>query len=59
MVGGNQLRRPRDIDMEGTIVVPTEQLLVAGTSQDETWDNLQASRPERFESPAEPKQILK
>ncbi len=34
---------PSELDMEETVVVPTEQLLAASYGQEETWDNLQAS----------------
>ena len=32
-----------DLDMEGTVVVPTEQLLAATRGQEETWDNLDSA----------------
>ncbi len=39
---------PGNLDLEGTVVVPTEQLLAAARGQEETWDDLvgpsQASR---------------
>jgi serine phosphatase RsbU (regulator of sigma subunit)/pSer/pThr/pTyr-binding forkhead associated (FHA) protein len=33
---------PGDLDLAGTVVVPTEQLLGAMRAQEDTWDNLQA-----------------
>jgi serine phosphatase RsbU (regulator of sigma subunit) len=32
---------PGDLDMAGTVVVPTEQLLAATRGQEETWDSLE------------------
>jgi pSer/pThr/pTyr-binding forkhead associated (FHA) protein len=35
---------PAGLDMEGTMVVPTAQLLKAARAQEDTWDNLGESR---------------
>jgi serine phosphatase RsbU (regulator of sigma subunit)/pSer/pThr/pTyr-binding forkhead associated (FHA) protein len=49
-----------DLDMEGTVVVPTEQLLAATRGQEETWDNLKSpGRRRPGVVPGDPARIVK
>ncbi len=50
-----------DLDMEGTVVVPTEQLLAATRGQEETWDNLDSpgARPPASALQQDPGRIVK
>jgi len=50
-----------DLDMEGTVVVPTEQLLAATRGQEETWDNLDSpgARPPATALQEDPARIVK
>jgi serine phosphatase RsbU (regulator of sigma subunit)/pSer/pThr/pTyr-binding forkhead associated (FHA) protein len=52
---------PSDLDMEGTVVVPTEQLLAAARGQEETWDNLESpgARPPASALQEDPARIVK
>ena len=51
---------PSDLDMEGTVVVPTEQLLAAARGQEETWDSLQDGGGPRTGAPRQdPARIFK
>ncbi len=52
---------PSDLDMEGTVVVSTEQLLAATRGQEETWDNLGSpgARPPATALQEDPARILK
>jgi sigma-B regulation protein RsbU (phosphoserine phosphatase) len=36
---------PDGLDLEGTVVVPTAQLLAAARAQEDTWDNMGGERP--------------
>lgn len=50
---------PDGIDLQGTVVVPTEQLLAATRGQEETWDNLRGPPPRKERVREDPEQILK
>jgi sigma-B regulation protein RsbU (phosphoserine phosphatase) len=50
---------PGDLDMEGTVVVPTEQLLAATRGQEETWDNLQVPGRRPPGAPVDAARIVK
>jgi len=55
---------PEDLDLAGTVVVPTEQLLGAMRAQEDTWDNLKPrdkdkSAPKRPQTADDSARILK
>lgn len=47
------------LDLQGTMVIPTEQLLAATRGQEETWDNLRGPAPRKNRAVEDPEQILK
>ncbi len=50
---------PEGIDLQGTVVVPTEQPLAATRGQEETWDNLRGPAPRKDRVLEDPERILK